>query len=234
VNKFNLLLVHGALGTADQLAPLVPLLEDRIDLHQVELEGHGGTPSDALHYSMDQFAANLRVAIAEKGIAPAAIFGYSMGGYAALKLAEDDPSMVSHVITLGTKLAWSPEVAARETAKLDPSKIKSKVPAFAEELERRHASLPGGWESVVTKTAALMSELGERPGIDDSTLARIQQPVRLMVGDRDNVVTIEETVAASRAMSRGGVAVLPGTPHPFEQVRTGLVAALIRDFFDRH
>jgi pimeloyl-ACP methyl ester carboxylesterase len=234
MSKLNLILVHGALGTREQLAPLIPLLEDRLSLHVVELEGHGTTPSSGTVYSMERFAENLRGFIDEYRIAPAAIFGYSMGGYAALKLAADDPTRVSHVITLGTKLAWDAEIAAREIAKLQPSKIRLKVPAFADEMERRHAPLEGGWEAVMTRTAGMMADLGERPPIDAAAWSRIEQPVRLMVGDRDSVVTIEETVAASRSMARGGVAVLPGTPHPFEQVRVGLVAALIRDFFDRH
>jgi len=234
MSRINLLLVHGALGTREQLVPLIPLLEDRLKVHAMELEGHGVTPSSEPAYSMARFAENIRQFIDVQRIAPVAVFGYSMGGYAALKLAGDHPSIISHVITLGTKLAWSPEVAAKENAKLDPSKIRAKVPAFAEELERRHASQQGGWDSVLGKTAELMTSLGWQPEIGEETLSRIEQPVRLMVGDRDNVVTVEETVAASRRLTKGGVAVLPGTPHPFEQVRTSLLAALIRDFFDRH
>jgi pimeloyl-ACP methyl ester carboxylesterase len=233
MSKVSILLVHGALGTGDQLLQLKPLLEDRLSLHSVELEGHGSTPSSVERYSMERFTENLRDVIIKRRIAPVAIFGYSMGGYAALRLAADDPPLVSQIITLGTKLEWSPEVAAKETGKLDPSKIRARVPAFAEELERRHSSLPGGWESVVAKTAELMSGLGERPTLDASTWPRITQRVRLMVGDRDNVVTIKETVAAARSMPKADVAVLPGTPHPFEQVRVPLVASLIRDFFDQ-
>ncbi|HEY7395857.1 MAG TPA: alpha/beta hydrolase [Gemmatimonadaceae bacterium] len=162
----------------------------------------------------------------------AEFFGYSMGGYVALRLAAESPNMVSSIATLGTKLAWSPDFAARETSRLDPVTIRAKVPKFADTLERRHAGA-GGWETVLTRTAALMTELGRQPTVDASVISRITQPTRLMVGDRDNVVTIDETAAAARGLSSGELCVLPGTPHPFEQVDIPLLATLLTDFVDK-
>jgi pimeloyl-ACP methyl ester carboxylesterase len=74
-----------------------------------------------------------------------------------------------------------------------------------------------------------MTELGATPLVDQAILARITQPTRLMVGDRDTVVTVDETAAAARSLSAGEFAVLPNTPHPFEQVRIPLLVALLRD-----
>lgn len=182
-------------------------------------------------YDLARFRANVRHAMAERGIDATAIFGYSMGGYVALSLAAESPELVGAVVTLGTKLAWTPEGAARETSRLDPKVLRAKVPKFADLLERRHA-VAGGWELALSRTAALMTTLGAHPAVDDAMLARIACPVRLMVGDRDAVVSIDETVAASRRLARGDIAVVPGTPHPFEQARASLVAALIRDFLD--
>jgi esterase len=156
------------------------------------------------------------------------LFGYSMGGYVALHLAATRPDLVASVVTLGTKLAWSPEVAERELRQIDPVKIRSKVPRFAEVLEQRHADA-GGWEQVLARTGALMTAVGGAPAISDEMLARITAPVRLMVGDRDSVVTVEETLGAARRLQRGDLCVLPNTPHPLEQVRLPLVASLIVD-----
>jgi pimeloyl-ACP methyl ester carboxylesterase len=109
---------------------------------------------------------------------------------------------------------------------------KRQVPKFADALERRHAGA-GGWETVLTRTAALMTELGRQPTVDASVISRITQPARLMVGDRDNVVTIDETAAAARGLSSGELCVLPGTPHPFEQVNIPLLATLLTNFLDK-
>lgn len=75
-----------------------------------------------------------------------------------------------------------------------------------------------------------MTALGDNPLVDVALLSRIRQPVRLMVGDRDAVVTVEETASAARSIPGGSFAVLPDTPHPVEQVRTPLLRSLIADF----
>ena len=220
----QLLLVHGALGSASQLEPLRQAIGQGPAIRIVELEGHGDTAPTGDRYSMQRFAENIDAAIQERAI----VFGYSMGGYAALMLAAQRPERVASVITLGTKLAWSPEVAARETARLDPATIRAKVPKFAEQLELRHRGA-GGWDSVLGKTARLMTEIGSLPPVNEHLFARIGQTVRLMVGDRDTLVSVDETATAVRRLAQGQLAVLPGTPHPIEQVRPGLVAAMIND-----
>ena len=226
----HLVLIHGALGTKSQLAPLASSLSDVLEVHLVELEGHGNTPATDDDYSIDRFAGNVRDLIMSNGLARTALFGYSMGGYVALKLADEMPDRVAGVVTLGTKLAWSPEVAVRENAKLDAAKIRAKVPAFALDLEQRHRGVTGGWEAVLSRTVSLMTALGAKPVIDAAHLSRIQTPVRLMVGDRDAVVTIDETASASRDIHTGSFAVLPDTFHPVEQVRIPLLRSLILDF----
>ena len=223
-------MIHGALGARSQLAPLASLLENDFSVHILELEGHGSTPLTTAGYSVEGFANGVARYIRGERIERPVIFGYSMGGYVALKLAADDRDLVSAVMTLGTKLAWTPDVAARETARLDPGKMRAKVPKFAEALERRHGGIAGGWEAMLANTSALMTELGEAPVVDSVMLPRINQPARLMVGDRDSLVTIDETRDAVKNLPRGQLAILPDTPHPFENVRSTIVEAMIRDF----
>jgi pimeloyl-ACP methyl ester carboxylesterase len=174
---------------------------------------------------MDLFAAQIAAAIADDTV----VFGYSMGGYAALLLAAQRPHGLKGVITLGTKLAWDPDMAAKEVSRLHAPTIRAKVPKFADQLEERHRGA-GGWEAVLDKTATLMTELGASPLVEETALAKIEVPVRLMVGDRDTLVTIDETASAARKIPQGQLAVLPGTPHPIEQVRPGVVVSMIEDF----
>ena len=174
---------------------------------------------------MQSFADQIGAAITK----PTVVFGYSMGGYAALLLAARQPANVAGVVTLATKFAWSPETAASETGRLDPQKIRAKVPKFAAQLEERHRGA-GGWETVLAKTVTMMTELGSKPLIDDALLAKVQARVLLMVGDSDPMVSIDETAAVARKLSRGQLAVLPETGHPIEVARHSLIASLIGDF----
>ena len=55
------------------------------------------------------------------------VFGYSMSGYVALALEAERPGTFSGIVTLGTKFAWTPDVATTESARLDPAAISKKL-----------------------------------------------------------------------------------------------------------
>jgi pimeloyl-ACP methyl ester carboxylesterase len=227
-----IVLLHGALGAAAQLAPLAERLARRLErpVEVLELEGHGATPAHPAGFSIERFAEQVVERLDASGVARAALFGYSMGGYVALHLARVHPERVAAVATLGTKFRWDPATAAREAGRLDPATIRAKVPRFAEALEARHGGA-GGWEAVLARTATLLRSLGERPVLTDETLAEVAQPVRVVVGDRDATVTVEESAGAYRALPNGELLVLPRTPHPLEQVDAERLAAALVELF---
>jgi pimeloyl-ACP methyl ester carboxylesterase len=222
----EIVLLHGALGAAEQLAPLAERLSAAGRVHVVELEGHGSTPSPR-GFAMAHFVENALAALDALGVGRATLFGYSMGGYVALLLAAAHPERAARVITLGTKFRWDPETAAREARRLDPAAVRAKGPRFADALETRHAGA-GGWELVLSRTADLLRALGDAPPLTDETLGRVRCPVCVAVGDRDATVSVEETAGAYRALPDGALAVLPRTAHPIEGVDLDAVAALVR------
>lgn len=225
-----LILLHGALGARAQLDPLARALAPHFRVHALEFAGHGSMPARGRSFSMDAFAAEVIEAMDAEGVGAALFFGYSMGGYVALQLAHSHPGRVRGVATLGTKFRWDPATAGREAARLDPEVIRTKVPRFAEALAARH-ELAGGWERVVAGTAAMLRDLGDRPLLTDEVLARIEAPVHVIVGDRDATVTVEESRSAAESLAAGDLTVLPGTPHPLEQVDLALLVPVLDGFF---
>ena len=195
----------------------------------VELEGHGATPLRNRPLRIESFVAAVLETMDGTNVGQADVFGYSMGGYVALYLAATSPDRVRRIATLATKLAWTPEIAARECALLDAATIRAKVPKFAAALEARHTA--AGWEALLTSMADLLRELGARPRLTDELLASIRVPTRIAVGDRDATVTIDECVAAVRRIPNGELEVLPRTPHPFEKAPIEQVAHSLAEFF---
>jgi len=215
MSRPRILLLHGGLGARDQVGPLAGHLEASLDPVSLDLPGHGNADLGGGGFDIQTMRARVIHELESWHLGRVAVFGYSMGGYVALEVARRRPDLVSVVITLGTKFDWTPESAAKETRHLDAGKIKAKVPYFAEQLERRHTAL--GWEAVLTHTAGLMASLGNAPELNPEKLREIHCPVRIMVGDQDGTVSVEESLAASRAMERGELEVLPGVAHPFEK-----------------
>ena len=228
----DLILLHGALGSSAQLDPLADALRSQFRIHQLDFEGHGKAAQRGRPFRMQHFAENVVETLDRLALQQAMLFGYSMGGYVALHLALDHPERVNRVATLGTKFRWDAAYAAREVTRLDPAVIRAKVPVFAASLEARHAGA-GGWEGVLAATAEMLTHLGDHPLLTETTLPAIVAPARIIVGDRDNTVTEQESSAIATLLAAGSVNVLPDTPHPIEQVNIGRLASVLAEFLIR-
>lgn len=220
-----LILLHGALGSSAQLASLRQLLSEHFEVHALDFPGHGGTPLPG-QFSIPSFAHYVQQYCADKHLQQVSIFGYSMGGYVALYLALQAPQLVRCIVTLATKFQWDEATAAREVKMLQPDLIEQKVPQFARALQERHA--PTDWKEVLHRTAGLLTGLGQQPLLTPDNYPQLSLPCILMLGDRDKMVSLEETVAVYQQLPQGQLAVLPNTPHPLDAVSTERLAWMIR------
>jgi esterase/lipase len=211
----QLLVLHGALGAQQQFEELKSLLGHTFSVHTVNFEGHGGRASNE-PFSIDLFVQNVRDYLRENNLSSCSVFGYSMGGYVALKLAAQFPGTITEIVTLGTKFGWSPEIALKETAMLNPEKIEEKVPKFAAALAQLHAPLD--WKEVMHKTAQLMTDLGNQPALTQQDFQAIQIPVTLLLGSEDVMVTTEETTIVQQQLPDATFEQVQGWQHPIERV----------------
>ncbi|PYE54760.1 alpha/beta fold hydrolase [Deinococcus yavapaiensis] len=222
-----LVVLHGALQSRAALAPLLAVLEGRADAIDLTLAGHGGRDiPDELTTS--GLARDVLEQLDAASVRNAHFYGYSLGGYVALYLARHFPDRVRSVFAHATKLAWTPDVAEREAASLDPDALTARAPKFAAALERTHA--PRDWRVLSAKFAALMRRLGEQPDLTHEDFGAMSCPVLFAVGDRDALVSIAETIDAYRAVSAGRLSVMPGVPHALSASLAPRVAFELEQF----
>lgn len=224
----QLLFLHGAIGAAAQLKPLAELLRNEFHPELFDFAGHGGRPFPPEGFSIPFFAQEVLAWMDERGIPRADIFGYSMGGYVGLYLAKHHPERIGKLMTVATKLAWDVPTAQKEVKMLDADKIAEKVPKFAAALEKRHA--PQDWKENLKRTAEMMLAMGEQPPMREDDFKNITAKVRMCVGDRDTMVSLEETIGVYRLIPGAALAVLPETPHPIEQMNVQRLASEIKQF----
>lgn len=225
----HLLLLHGALGHPAYFDFIKEALAAEYLVHTPVFEGHAGLRQGDEAISMAAYVAQIERYCEEHDLGQVAIFGYSMGGYVGLCYAAQFPGKVAAIMTLATKLNWSPEIAAKEAKMLDPVTIKEKVPKFAAQLSAIHGA--DNWEQLCRDIAGLLSGLGNQPLLTPHNFAAIKAKAQLMVGDKDNMVSIEETLGAVQQIEQANFAVLPDTIHPFEKINQALLLQLMRDFF---
>lgn len=223
------LIIHGALGAASQLEPVKLAFQNLgLTAYTLDLSGHGGSAFQT-KFGIEQFAADVLQWLDEHGIQKVNIFGYSMGGYVALRLANDHPDRVGAIVTLGTKFDWSIESAVREVAKLNPDKIIEKIPAFARILEKRHA--PNDWKELLHKTSGMMRALGEQPLLTPEILQSITTPVRVYLGDQDDMADRAYSMQVAHWLPNGKFFLVANTPHPIEKVSVENLTTLVNESF---
>ncbi len=223
-----LVLLHGALGCAIQLERLVPFLQSYYTVHIYEFYGHGNKSEDLRPLAIEDMAQELMLFLEEKNLDMPFVFGYSMGGYVALYLESHHPGILSKLACLGTKFGWNPLTAAKEVGQLDPDLILEKLPAFAEELQRRHGK---SWDSLLARTAAMMLKLGDVPAIKEKDLSFVRIPCRIYLGEKDRMVGLEESEWAVSHLPFASLEILPDTAHPLERVDPKLLTHQLRGFF---
>ncbi|MGE0568130.1 MAG: alpha/beta fold hydrolase [Bacteroidia bacterium] len=223
----DIILLHGAIGASDQLIPLSNQLTSLgYKCHLLDFSGHG-RKSIADSLSIEQFSNELNAIIESKNLVQPHVFGYSMGGYVALYLANKQPERLGKIITLGTKFHWNEEIAKVESKKLNPEKILEKVPKFAAILEKRHGSK---WKELLHQTALMMEGLGKEPLLTVSIYNSIANKVLIGLADSDEMVSLEETVNVRKAIQSSSMFILPSTKHPIETVNIDLLSSIIENF----
>ena len=209
-----LLLIHGALGCAEQFRACF-----KADIpdhwHFPDLAGHGQRCADGFPNSLEAMADDLHNWIREKRFNKVDVFGYSMGGYVALLLASRPDHPISRITTLGTKMEWSPEIAAKEASRLNPDIMEAKIPAFAERLAALHGQ---NWKALVRQTAKWLEQLGATSPLNAESFGRIQIPVRICLGNKDVMVSEAESRHAAASIPGASFSLLEEEPHVLEQV----------------
>ena len=223
------LFLHGALGASVQLQTLKQNLGHDADISLFDFPQHGSN-SDNCPFTMQGMADYLYTRVNQLGLEGAHVFGYSMGGYAALTAEAQHPGLFVGIVTLATKFDWNEETARMESGRLDAEKIAIKFPQWADQLHEMHTAIP--WQKLMQQTVSLMMDMGRQPLLHAISLQRIQCPVCLGLGDRDKMVSLEETLAVYKQLPQASFYILPHTAHPIEQVPLKVLAQHLLRFSD--
>lgn len=224
LDKKDLIILHGALGSRIQFEELARQLSADFNCHLLDFDGHG-SGTDVSEISIELCSRNLIDFVSHHELDKPLVFGYSMGGYVALLAEAENPGLFHSIITLGTKFDWSVEIAEHEIKLLNPEKIEEKLPKFAAYLATVHASK--NWKNVMIQTHGLMRKLGRNPLLTDAFLQSINIPVIVCLGSNDNMVTQEETEKVCTRIKTARFRLLDGIPHPIHMIDSSDISRLI-------
>ena len=214
-----LVVLHGAYMTIDAMGEIVPSLAETRQVIGVELQGHGHTADVDRPLSYEQMADDTAALLRHLGIEEADVFGFSMGGAAALQVAIRHPEVVRKLVVASA--SYTSDGMHPELLEMTPTITPE---AFAgspiEEEYLRVAPNPDDFPTLVAKLKQLdMEPFAWAP----EDIQRIEAPTLIVIGDSD-AIRLEHAVEMFRLLG-GGVmgdlaglpksqlAVLPGTVH---------------------
>ncbi len=215
--KPTLLLLPGLLGAISvQWRVLVKPLAADYQVVLMDLRGHGRSTNTTNELNPEKMMFDVSGLLDALNVPVVHIAGYSLGGYLGLMLALKEPRRVATLLMHATKFFWTQEAAAKMYQQLDPDVMAQKVSTYAEQLAQEHGARH--WRILVRQAADMTTYLVEN-GITERMAAHTQCPVLISVGDRDELVPVNEALRLARLFNKGELIVLPGVRHPFQTVR---------------
>lgn len=224
----GLVLLHGALGSDAKLTQIAQLLSTNYTVYPFCFSGHGNK-AFSKDFGIDQFSEELEQFLLDYNIEQPAVFGFSMGGYVALKLEAKKPNSFSKITTLGTKFDWNITSSEKEASLLNPSVLEEKVPAYASYLKNLHGE---SWVELVERTAQMMLEMGQNPPLSSSDLKNISCSVVCGRGENDKMVREDETLAVVEQINNARYEEVPNWIHPIERLNAEEVASWLKSIVE--
>ncbi len=214
----TLLLLPGLLGAiSNQWRNFLRPLGRGYRIILADLRGHGRSENNDLHLVPEVMVEDLIGLLAHLSVTSVHVAGYDLGGYLGLMMLLYRPRLVTTLLMQATKFYWTDLAAAAMRRQLDPEHLAQQAPAYARRLSDAHGA--NRWRPLVRQAADLTSYLAQNP-LSEAALRRVQAPVLVSVGDRDELVPVQEAFRLSRALPSGSLLVLPGVQHPFRTLST--------------
>jgi len=226
----QLLLLHGALASKSQFIEIIPMLKKQgFDADAINFSGHGGFTMPAQGYNFNVFAKDILTFADANNIEKMNLFGYSMGGYAALYFAKLYPDRIAKIATLNVKFNWDPLSTQKEIGMLNTDKMIEKVPSFVDKLMFQHGM--NVWKDVVNQTMNMFEQMSKEYILTKEDYSNIRVPVMLAIGDKDATTSVDETMGIHKLLPSVSLWVLPNTQHPFEKVNKIILIEQLKIFF---
>jgi pimeloyl-ACP methyl ester carboxylesterase len=246
-----LLFVHEFAGDHRSWEPQVRFFSQAYRCVTYAARGYppSAVPPDPAAYSQERAVADAVAVLDGLGIGRAHVAGLSMGGFTALHLALRHPGRVASAVVAGAGYGAQPERAAAFRAECLAAATAFEAEG-AQQVAQRYAvgparvqfqnKNPRGWAEFAAALAG-HSSLGSaltmrgvqaaRPSLYAlrGDLARVPNPVLLVVGDEDEGC-LEPALMLKRTIPSAGLVILPHTGHTANLEEPGVFNAVVDRF----
>lgn len=233
-----LVLLHAGSLSGGMWEPYLTAFAGCYQVITPDLPGHGrsGPPTQGMSYRA--LADDMVTFIHALDLRLPLIAGFSDGGQIALEIGMRYPSLPRAIAICGVWFkfsdayrAWVRDAVGDDgSPEVDPARFVHNHPEWAAWLEQIHG--PDRWTPLLT----LLKRTWTTPlnySADD--FAAVVAPTLVMIGDRDELVPVEQAAEMFRQLKSGELAVVPGANHrAFIATKVSTFQSLVLEFLLRH
>lgn len=240
-----LVLIRGLTRSLRFWDRLLPFLRGHFRILTYDHRGIGRSPIRSMRFSVKDLADDLAGVIDASGFERAHVFGLSLGGMVALRLALDHPGRVDKLVLGSTSagvfhknaprldslavLAVTARLPLERQVALQAPRLMS--PAFC----AAHPEVADSWvphlrEDPIHPRVAFQQALAAALHDVTGRLSELQAEVLLLSGDADRLIPHRHTLRLKRALPDAELQLLPGVGHDIAAEAPEAVAAHIKRF----
>jgi 2-hydroxy-6-oxonona-2,4-dienedioate hydrolase len=199
-----IVMIHGLVVSGAYFRPVAMYLDNDLSLYIPDLPGFGHSETDGSIWTLDQHADGLAAWMIAHGLSDAVMIGNSLGCQLLTLLAVRYPELVHSLILI------APTV--------DPD--ESSVPQIAWrailDIPRENPSIWSIWIPDFLRAGPMRAIRSLNSGLRDPQTYRlddIRQPVLVIGGERDPIISPEWVHEMAALIPRGEAMILPGASH---------------------
>ena len=233
-----LVLLHGGTATRRMWEKFVPAFAKHFKVIAPDSRGHGKSDNPSGEFGFRLMADDTAGLIRALGLEKPSICGYSDGGQICLEFGMHYPESASKLVIVGAhnRLQDADIEALREMGIEAPGVVDvQKFERMAPEIVSRVKEFSGGHGSEYWKT--FVKEISKmwltRLNYTMEDYRKITTPTLVLVGDRDEDVSLEDALEMYRSIPKAEFAVAPGSDHYFPWPKTELFTRIVIDFLRR-
>ena len=219
-----LVILHGGIvGSTYEMGQLIDSLSKRYQVIAISSRGHGKSEMGKGIPTYQRKAEDVHAIIKVVTTDSATVLGFSDGAYTGYYLAAMHPEKVKKLISIGAG-AWKQGFRTFNNTKAVLFKMDSLY--FKQQLKL--SPEPERFDEWLNTMNKYYSSLN----IGKETLGKIQCPVLVMAGEKDQNAPLETVLAAYKMIPQAQLGVIPNAPHPAFLVNFTAVWASIIPFLN--
>lgn len=226
-NGFPLIFLHSGLGNLKDFSLIMKKMADKFHCIGIESRGHGKSQLGTEPLSYELFENDVITILEKLGISKCFIIGFSDGGIVAYRLAINNPSIISKIVTIGAD--WNPPIAKLQTIF---SSLTAEIwgQKFPGSIERYNQLNPKPDFSCLMKSVIPMWLDASPTGYPGKNIEKIKCETLIIRGDNDIFMPFQSIQNLKQHLPKSNFLNIPFAGHAVHIERCEIVGSIISQF----